>query len=360
MPMKQSRLSHDILSQADSFTAVLDRQCGPGRESLLEAGALLRSGKRVLITGIGASRNASIPLEYYLCRHGIDATVIEAGELLHYRHPAYRDSVALIVSRSGESVEVARLLELLKGKQTIIGVTNEPDSLLAKTADCSLVIGSLCDEMVAIQTYTGTLLMLYLLGSAATQQFDAAQDTVSALHTEFANIITESMSAIEAWDAFLDPERPIHLLARGPSCASALEGALLFNEIAKVPAVGLPVASFRHGPVEVVDENFHGILFASAGPTQELTYSLGRDLIRFGGRISLIGSGRDLGGSYPAWRIPAVPDSLSPLFEVVPIQAAALRMALLRGIAPGSFRYTPQVAVNEASFNDGPVTTDTK
>jgi glucosamine--fructose-6-phosphate aminotransferase (isomerizing) len=352
MSMKTSKLAHNILSQPESCAAVLNWLSGSGQERLLEAAALLRSSKRVLITGIGASQYASYPLEYSLCSHGIDAVLIEAGELLHYRHPAFRDAVVLIVSRSGESIEIARLLQLLKGQQTIIGVTNEPDSLLAKTADCLLLIGSLCDEMVAIQTYTGTLLALYLLCGAITRQFEVALDAVRSLQPEFAQIIAENMDAIEKWDPFLDPMHPIYLLARGPSCASALEGALLFNEIAKIPAVGLPVASFRHGPVEVVDEAFRGIIFAPQGPTQEMTLSLGRDLIRFGGRISVIGPGPGLAGSHPVLEIPAVQHSLAPLFEIVPIQVAALRMAQLRGIAPGSFRYTAQVAGDEASFGE--------
>lgn len=348
--MKMSQLAHNILSQAESYNAVLDWQRGGGRKSLLEAAALLGSGRRVLITGIGASKYASLPLEYDLCSHGIETIGIEAGELLHFRHPAYRDSIVLIVSRSGESVEVTKLLELLKGRQTIIGVTNESDSALAKTADCPLLIGSLPDEMVAIQTYTGTLLALYLLGAAVTQEFDSALETVGSLQPEFSRMVRENMDAMEEWDPFLYPMHPIHLLARGPSCASALEGALLLNEIAKAPAVGLPVASFRHGPAEVVDAAFRGILFAPQGPTQDLTLSLGRDLIRFGGTIGVIGSEPELTGAHPVRRVPAVPCALAPLFEVVPLQMAALRMAQLRGIVPGSFRYTQQVTRDEESF----------
>jgi glucosamine--fructose-6-phosphate aminotransferase (isomerizing) len=350
MSMTISKLAHNILSQPESSAALLNWMSGGGQEGLLEAAARLRSGRRVLITGIGASQYASIPFEYALCALGIEAVVIEAGELLHYQHPAYRDAVVLIVSRSGESIEIAKLLELLKGRQPIIGVTNEPDGLLAKTADCPLLIGSLCDEMVAIQTYTGTLLALYLLGGAIGGQFEVALDAVRSVQPAFARVIAENMDAIEEWDPFLDLMHPICLLARGPSCASALEGALLFNEIAKIPAVGLPVASFRHGPVEVVDEAFRGIIFAPQGPTREMTLSLGRDLIRFGGRICVVGPGPGLAGSHPAREIPALQDSLAPLLEIVPIQVAALRMAQLRGIVPGSFRYTAQVARDEANF----------
>ena len=350
MQTNMSNLAQNILSQANSFHAVLDSQCGPGRKPLLEAAALLRSGRRVLITGIGASKYAAVPLEYDLCSHGIPAVGMEAGELLHFSHPAFRDSIVVIVSRSGESIEIVKLLDVLKGRQTIVGVTNEADSVLAKSADCTLLVGSLTDEMVAIQTYTGTLLALHLLGAAVTQQFGPACEILGALHSEFDRVVVENMNTAEEWDRFLLPPQPVYLLTRGPSCASAFEGALLFNEIAKTTAVGQTAGSFRHGPAEVVDEAFRGILFVPQGPTRDMTLSLGCDLIRFGGQVSMIGSELELAGAVLTRKIPKAPSSLAPLFEIVPIQVAALRMAQLRGIVPGSFRYTQQVTRDEASF----------
>jgi glutamine---fructose-6-phosphate transaminase (isomerizing) len=348
--MKMSQLARNILSQPDSLGYVLEQQCGEGRGALQQATSLLRSGKRVLITGIGASMFASISLEYALCSSGIDAVVIEAGELLHYRQPAYRDAVVVIVSRSGESIEIARLLAAMKGRQPLIGVTNEPDSLLSRTADVSLYVGSLRDEMVAIQTYTGTLLTLHLLASATMNTLDVSRAHIENVLPKFAQLIAHSFEELNEWDGFLEVRLPVYLLARGPSYGSALEGALLFSEIAKVPAMGMPTASFRHGPVELVDQNFRGIIFAPEGHTRDLNIALGRDLVRFGGRIRLIGPSQQLHVGMKWHSIPVMPDMVAPLFEIVPVQIAALRMAQLRGISPGSFRYTPQVSTDEAIF----------
>ena len=350
MHVTMSRLAHNILAQSDSISCVLQQQCGEGLSALLQAASLLRSGKRVLITGIGASMFASIPFEYFLSSHGIDVVIIEAAELLHYRHEAYRDAVAVVVSRSGESVEIAKLLAILKGRQPIIGVTNEPASLLSQKADVNLHLGSLPDEMVAIQTDTGTLLTLHLLASAATNTLDAAKDEIETFRPEFWQLIATSFDALCGWDTFLETASPIYLLARGPSCASALEGALLFNEVAKIPAVGMPAASFRHGPVELVDHSFRGLIFAPQGRTRDLNIALGRDLARFGGHVRAIGPSQEAVPGLEWCNIMALPETLAPLFEIVPVQVAALRMAQLRGIPAGSFRYTPQVATDEASF----------
>jgi glutamine---fructose-6-phosphate transaminase (isomerizing) len=344
---KMSQLARNILAQPDSLSCVLRQQCGDGLPALLRAATLLRSSKRVLITGIGASMFASIPLEYFLCSLGIDAVLVEAAELLHYRKNAFHDTVAIVVSRSGESVEITKLLASLKGRQPVIGVSNQPASLLSQAADISLHVSSLPDEMVAIQTYSGTLLILHLLAQAVTNTLDAARAQIEALHSTFSQFVNASLNELEQWDSFLGTASPLYLLARGPSYASALEAALLFNEIAKAPAVGLFAGSFRHGPVELVDSTSRGLIFAPEGCTRDLNVALARDLSRFGGRVRLIGPAQE----ELCWcNVPPVPGTLAPLFEIVPVQVAALRMAQLRGIPEGSFRYAPQVATDEASF----------
>jgi glucosamine--fructose-6-phosphate aminotransferase (isomerizing) len=343
-------LAANIQAQPESLACTLRHQSGEGKEAMQHAAALLRSGKKIVITAMGASLFASIPLQYYLSSLGLDVVAVEAGELLHYLNRTWRDAVVLMVSRSGESVEIVRLLERMKGAVPIIGVTNEPLSLLARSADVSISIASFNDEMVAIQTYTGTLLTLHLLGNCVAGSFDTATEEAQKLLPSFGLLVESSMNSLAAWDALLAPPASIYLLARGPSLASAYEGALLFHEVAKSPAVAMPIASFRHGPVEVVDHNFRGILFAPQVDTREMNLSLARDLVNFGGRIRLIGpSGSPVRD--PQWSdLPSLAETLQPIVEIIPLQAAAFELAVLRGIEPGSFRYAPQVAVDEATF----------
>jgi glucosamine--fructose-6-phosphate aminotransferase (isomerizing) len=351
MQMKMPRLAEDIQAQPASLASVLRQQCGEGRDELLHAASLLRSAKRVVITGIGASMFASIPLENLLCSRGIDAVSIEAAELLHYRCNAYREAVVIMVSRSGESIEIVKLLSTVKGRLPIVGVTNGTANTLTREADLSLQIGSLPDEMVAIQSYTGTLLTLHLLGMAVLDELSAAEDEAGALLPEISSLIATSLEEVRGWDPFLEGGAPVHLLGRGPSCGSALEGALLFNETAKAPAVGMPAASFRHGPVELVDRGFRGLIFAPSGTTCNLNVALAQDLTRFGGRVRVIGPQNEDSIGLEWCRTPPVPEMLAPLLEIVLVQVATLRLAQLRGITVGSFRYTPRVTRDEATFS---------
>lgn len=348
------RLVRDIQGQAASLARVFEQHSGAGRTRLQEAAALLRASRRVVITGIGASLNAAIPLDCLLCDHGMASCIVEAGELLHYRPRACQDATVIMVSRSGESVEIAMLLQALRSDVPIIGVTQDPESLLARKADLVLEVGSLPDEMVAIQSYTGTLLTLHLLGMATVDQLETGCREVQALLPGMEQWTSSHLEAMREWDGFLGDGGQVHLLGRGPSYGSAMEGALLFSEIAKATATAMTVASFRHGPIEVVDGRFRGIVFAPQGRTRDLNLGLARDLVRFGGMVRVLGP-MDTRGHGLQWiPTPPCPELLAPLLEVVPLQVAAQRLAELGDVVPGSFRYISQVTRDERALQAGP------
>jgi glutamine---fructose-6-phosphate transaminase (isomerizing) len=346
--MTPPRLLSDIQNQPDSLLRIADYHHGAGQRRLLEAATLVRSRPRTVIVGMGASLHAAIPLENLLCSHGLAAQSIEAGELLHFRRAAYLDAVFIVVSRSGESIEIVNFLAALRGRAPVIALTNAPSSTLARAATVALELHSPADDMVAIQTHTGTLLTLHLLGMAILGKVEVAQRECGALLGVFPSWVVTCLDSILSWDSFLPTDVPVYTLGRGPSYGSALQGALLFSEIAKTPAVAMAVAAFRHGPVEVVDPRFRAMIFAPRGGTRALNIGLASDLQRFGGTVRLIGpEGPDAAG-LPWIHTPACSELLAPLLEVVPLQVAALRLAQLRGIAVGSFRFAPQVATDEA------------
>jgi glucosamine 6-phosphate synthetase-like amidotransferase/phosphosugar isomerase protein len=48
--------------------------------------------------------------------------------------------------------------------------------------------------------------------------------------------------------------------------------------------------------------------------------------------------------------LPVVADALLPLLEIIPVQIAAMRFALVKGLEIGKFRHTGQVTRDEVAF----------
>ncbi|MGH9614111.1 MAG: SIS domain-containing protein, partial [Bryobacteraceae bacterium] len=149
--MIHCELLQNILDQPRSIEAVSAYQLGEGRGPMLEAGDAVRQANQIILSGMGSSLFACTPLSYYLAARGITAPVIEASELLHYQAGVCRPgSVVILLSRSGETIEVTKLLSVLKEKRvTVIGVTNVPNSTLARESDCPILIRSFADQLVA-------------------------------------------------------------------------------------------------------------------------------------------------------------------------------------------------------------------
>jgi glucosamine--fructose-6-phosphate aminotransferase (isomerizing) len=324
----------DIRNQPDSLAQVVRYQCGEGSLDLIAAAGSICESKRVVLTGMGSSLFACYPLHFYLLAHGIHSVVVDAGELLHYGGLLCRDAVLVMVSRSGESIEIERLLDTVDCR-TVVGVTNVVDSTLWMRSHRRILINGMADELVAIQTYTATVLSMLALGATVAGELEQRTAELEQAPIAMREAVVRYEAESEGWREFFDGVPAVYLLGRGPSVASVLEGALMFHEASKFPAVAMQAGAFRHGPVEVVDEKYRALIFATEDRTRDMALSLARDLEAYGGRVKVIGA-RD-------WPLPDLPEWLAPVIESVPVQLASYRLALWRGIQPGKFRHATLV-----------------
>jgi glucosamine--fructose-6-phosphate aminotransferase (isomerizing) len=336
--MKPTIMLDNIRNQPQSLRRVADHHFGEGAKELQAAAKAIRSAGSVIFTGMGSSMSAAIPAAYYLESHGFAAEVVETSEWLHFGAGWPRAGAAVLVSRSGETIEIVKLLPKAASAGQTIGVTNVRGTTLDRDAKHSIFINSEADRMVAIQTYTGTMATLLLLAAAVVEAPDAKWRTALAGATDaLQKAIEQEEAQSEAWNEFLAGAEVVHLVGRGPSLSTVREGALLFNEAARTPSAGISAALFRHGPVEIVDKRFRAIVFASQAATRDIDLALASDIESMGGRARVC---QALG----------VPPPFEPLVEIASVQIASCRLAEAKGIDPGDFRYATLVTTSETGF----------
>jgi arabinose-5-phosphate isomerase len=110
--------------------------------------ARMSSTGRVVVTGTGKSADVGRKIAGTLSSTGTRAYALDATRAVHgdlgMAHP---DDVALVLSHSGESEEIVRLLGPLRQMVAgLVGVTGNPDGTLAARSDVALVYGPL-DEV---------------------------------------------------------------------------------------------------------------------------------------------------------------------------------------------------------------------
>jgi glucosamine--fructose-6-phosphate aminotransferase (isomerizing) len=341
----------NISGQPASHRALLALHQGDQHAALRACAEQIRKAQgRVMFTGMGGSLFATLAAVCRMTQGGHPVEAVESAELLHYGTASLRSAdVGVVISRSGGSVEPVLLAEKMReAGMTVIAVTNVPGSTLEKIAQITLPIGSQADKLIAVQTYTGTVLTLLLLAQEVLsgESVKLSEDCGAALPA-LSIYINECLRASDDWQEWL-MGAPLYLLGRGTALGSVYESALLLHETAKAAAVGMSSGQFRHGPAEILSGDLRVVVFGAPQATQALDRSLADDLFSAGAKVRWIGPGSVRAPSLVPW--PEIPIELAPVFEIVPLQVAAYRLALWRGITPGDFRFVTEVTASESGF----------
>ncbi len=157
---EQLREAREILRQeADALQAVSHRLDG----AFCEAVEILQQCRGcVIVTGMGKAG---------LIGQKITATLSSTGTRAHFLHPAdavhgdlgaiHPDDVLLILSNSGETDEICRLLPLVRRcGNPIIALTGREQSTLSQQADVTIALGRIREVGFGLAPTTSTTVML--------------------------------------------------------------------------------------------------------------------------------------------------------------------------------------------------------
>ena len=307
-------------------------------------------GRTIVFVGMGASLFASYVAAVWLNKKGITAFAVDASELLYYNiNGLPQDSLVVLISQSGESIEIRGLIQIFKEKGIdVIGISNAPDSFLSRELEKVFLLKVCGDHSVAVKTYTSSLVLLSLVAEAF-----AGGNTASVIEG-FARAIEGMVKFTDKGMENMGPAAEmfhrggyIVLAGRGFSYASAQEGALLLKEGCKVYAEGMTGGGFRHGAVEIVDSDVRTVIFAP-GDT-DLPLRLTNQVLDYGGKVLLI-SGSPQKIEHPDLVKLATGQETeygAVLFEIVPVQFLCYLLAEHKGIQAGYFRNTVSVIKTE-------------
>jgi glutamine---fructose-6-phosphate transaminase (isomerizing) len=331
----------DILRQPDELRSVIELLRGQGR--LQAAAAAVQAARHVYLTGIGASYNAALGAASHFHSAGRPVYLLDAAELLHSaRIPP--DSLLIVLSRSGRSIEIVKLLEKARvADATIVGVTNFPDGALAQQATIPLILPVAPDHGISANTYVSLA-----AGAAAIASADAARGLGAQLASALLAAIAATAREIPAWQrqlaqsSWLAPGATYCFLARGASLASAYGAQLLWEEGVKVAALAMGTDSFRHGPQEIVTTGMRFAIWIDEG-MREADLSVARDLRRLGASVMLIGSSVPADAGDLVLQIPSWPSGWQFLMDIIPPQLAAEALARMSGVDCDQFRFASYV-----------------
>src|SRR2546423_8811110 len=249
-----TKFLQDILRQPTELKRVLEYLCrrdcplsktDVGTSRLDVPAAAVRTAEHVYLTGIGSSWHAALNVRAIFSAHGRPVYMQDAAELLQFA-TIPENSVIIVISRSGRSIEIVRLLaKARKSGAKVIGITNAADGSLAREAQYPIVVPVELDHAISVNTYTSLALAAGILAASVVGIFD------ETLATALSRSIADVGRAAPEWreepaeSAWLRPGSTTYFLARGASLGSAYEARVMWGERVESPATPMGAGGFR-------------------------------------------------------------------------------------------------------------------
>ncbi len=261
-----SKMLDEIRQQPDALERTLKSGLEAARRFRKRLGD--RRPRFIILTARGTSDNAA-QLGRYLLEITTGIPVSLSAPSIYTMYGAsvdLKDALVVAVSQSGESTDINLVLERAVDQGAFTAsITNESESTLAQLSkDVFLVRAGKEKSVAATKTYTGQVLMFYLLAYALGAPIDLEElhripDWVmAALNAE-----PDVAKVVERYRFMTDTV----VVGRGLNYANALEFALKLKETCYVVAEGFSAADFLHGPIAMVEQSFPVLLFGAGGPT---------------------------------------------------------------------------------------------
>ena len=304
----------------------------------------------VIMVACGTSYHACLAASYMFSKLSFLAThpVIASEFTEQHGKSVNIDSTILAVSQSGETADTLSAVETARQRAaTILGLTNVVGSTLTRVSRVYLGQQSGPEiGVAATKTFTSQLSVLSQLairlakkrGKVSQEEIDLLDEKIEKIPDIVERIVETQEKKVKALAKKYKNRGCFFFLGRGISYATALEGRLKLMEIAYVPSIAFPAGESKHGPISLIEPGFPVFFICPPDDTKKTLIGNIMEMKARGASIIAICEEGDkeiieLVDEYVEIT-KGIPEILSPIPYVVPLQLFAYYMALERKCDP--------------------------
>ncbi len=300
--------------------------------------ALWKNVDRIILVACGTAYYAALTAKYYFEKWAKIPVEVDLASEFRYRSPVLTpNTVVGVVSQSGETADTLSALRLaLDQKVKTFAVCNVPGSSMSREANLTYPTKAGPEIGVAsTKAFTTQLTILSALAQdlgrlrGTLPQWRECAEHMAKLPHLMETILAESEKFLEL-GATLDRFKTILVVGRGLMYPIALEGALKIKEISYRHAEGYAAGELKHGPIALIDSNTCAIVL---NPRDELSSKSLANLQEMKARNGwIIGVGEKGHKQFENecndfLSMPEIPNELSPMLYVIPMQLLAYGLA---------------------------------
>ncbi len=313
--------------------------------------AEFKATSKINITACGTSWHAGQAGKFMIERLARVPVEVDYASEWRYRDPIVeKDAITMLITQSGETADtIAALREArAKGSKTL-GICNVVGSMVTREANGTIYTHAGPEIGVAsTKAFTAQLTALFLFALHLAEVRGAVNpEEAKKLIAELQRMPAKLEALLAHEEAAEELAKEYHratdflFLGRGIHYPIALEGALKLKEISYIHAEGYPAGEMKHGPNALIDEDLPVVIIATKDdndPGSVLRYdktlsNLKEVKARSGVVIAVATEGdEDIHEAADhVLYVPAAPELLSPILEIVPLQLLAYHIAIRRG-----------------------------
>ena len=340
-----SALYRTIHQQPQVIADVLAR-CA---DDAARAAVILGGARRIYLAGTGTSSHAAVVGEHLLRFVGADAYATTNFDFVCYPRPLSPDDVLIAISHRGsKQYGKAAIARAKEAGAEVIGLTGigspmEGPSIILQTApseESSTHTASYMGNLTGLALIAGTM------GTAGSASRSVLLDGLASLPEVVQSLLAAEDDVRPAAAALAAGGRLV-LAGAGPNAVTAREGALKVKESSFLVAEGFELETILHGGLQPLAEGDLAVVILANGPAVDRALAVVRALDIIGARVLVVADAAVASrvpdpeaGAYEGRVVsfPSLPEVLSPIAGVVPLQLLAAFTAELRGTNADAFR----------------------
>src|SRR5579864_41100 len=348
-------MRREIYEQPQAIAKTIDKHL---KDDTIFPGALqaienaLLTFEKLIIAASGSSRHAGLAGEIMIeDLSGVAVDVEYASEYCYRSTHAAVDPIVMVITQSGETADTiaAQREALTRGVKTI-AISNVSPATIVREAGAALITGAGPELAIpATKSFTTQVTILYLMALFFARKRGRMTSEVTRSYLQRLSRLPDAIEKnLRTWDTLAEDYGAAHFkaekflyLGRGVHYAIAREGALKLKEISYAHAEGYPAGELKHGPNALVDEKLPVVVLATCDqrdPDSLLRYRRTLEVMkevrsRRGPLVAVATDGDQEVAAIAdhVFYVPAAPELLLPIVEVIPLQLFAYHVAVNKG-----------------------------
>ena len=302
--------------------------------------------KRIYIVACGSSYYVGCLGKHILektCRIPVEPVL--ASEFRYSDPVLGKDTLVLIISQSGETADTkAALVEAKRQGARTLAIVNVVGSAIAKEADD--VIYTWAGPEIAVATtkaFSTQLSVIYLIAlyiadlleTIKPEEYTAIVNELMQLDQKIALCLTpDNIAKIRYYAEQHFKVRDAFFIGRNLDCGICLEGSLKLKEIAYIHSEAYAAGELKHGPISLIEDGTLVVAIATVDELFDKTMSNVKEVRARGADVFGVTTEKHAAEIKKTVSsvvtVPVTHPMLQPSLTIVPLQAFAYYIALLR------------------------------